>query len=263
MRPAARWLAPLVAAALSLLSLIPLPPPEPPTYTPPTPLFPAITVLSVGDSLTYGTDGSATASYRGELSRLMTKAGQPHTWKVAAVPGSTCGHWAQYLGAAITTYSPQLIVLNCGTNDRPGINNTEADYRTILAVATSRGVPIVASLIGRPYMGSPENVVRPWVDAEMDDTNSAIERALASYPNTPVAHFWRVPADPEWLAADGIHLTARSEAAYGQLIYQAVRASRGWLTLAQMRVTEMCGLHGVRRGAAWPTPDVAYRVCRS
>lgn len=255
------WLAPVIAV---LLSLVPLPPPEPPTYpTPSASPLPAITVLAVGDSITYGTDGSTTASYRGELSRLLRLTGQAHVWRVAAVPGSTCNHWAQYLDAAITTYSPQLIVLNCGTNDRPGINNTEQDYRAILAVAASRGVPIVASLIGRPYMGSAENQVRPWIDAEMDDTNSAIERALASYPNVPKALFWRVPADPEWLQSDGIHLTARAEAAYAQLIYQAARASRGWLTLAQIRVTEMCGLHGTRRGAPWPTPDVAYRVCRS
>lgn len=249
---------------LVLQSLIPLPPPEPPTYPSPSgsPL-PAITVLSVGDSLTYGTDGSATASYRRELSRLMRLTNQPYQWRVEALPGSTCHHWALRIGDIITIHHPHLIVLNCGTNDVPTTDATEQDYRTILSVAAAQGVAVVASLIGRPYMGSAENVVRPWIDGWMEATNVAIERALASYPLVPAAFFWRVPADPEWLAADGIHLTARAEAAYGQLIYQAARASRGWLTLAQMRVTEMCGLHGTRRGAPWPVPDVAYRVCRT
>lgn len=229
-----------------------------PTASPPPP----IVLLSVGDSLTYGTDGSAYASYRLELSRLLGMTGQPHTWAVEAVGGTKCSYWAAHIDAIITADHPNLIFLDCGTNDTPA-DNTEADYRTILATAQTRGVPIVASLIGRPDMESPTNTVRPWIADWMDGTNDAIRRALASYPNVPVAPMLRVPANPEWLQADGIHLTIRAETAYGQLFYEAAQPSRGWRTLTQLHTHEMCGLSGHDRDDPWPPPDTAYLVCRS
>lgn len=261
MRSASRWLTPLVAISLSLASLIPLPPPEPPTRpTPSTSPLPAITVLSVGDSLTYGTDGSTTASYRQELSRLMRLTNQPHQWVVAAAPGSKCSWWITRLDALITTHHPAVIFLDCGTNDT-ATDSTEADYRAILAIAAARQVQVVASLIGIPDMRA--NAYRPNIIDVMHATNLAISRALASFPQVPVADFQRVPANPEWLQADGIHLTGRAEAAYGQLFYQAAAPVRGWKSFAQLRIAEMCGLSGAWRDDPWPTPDVAYRVCRS
>lgn len=254
------WLAPAIATAVALLSPIPQPEP-PPVYTTP-PQLPAITVLSVGDSLTVGTDGGPTASYRGELSRLMTRTGQPHAWRVEAMGGSTCAHWADWLDTLITRHHPDVIFLNCGTNDTPE-SATEADYRRILATAQARGVQLVASTIGYPDMGSPTNAVRPWIDDWMHETNLAITRALADYPQVPVARMSRVPADPEWLQGDGVHLLPRAEAAYGQLFYQAVAPARGWRTLAQMRMVGMCGLKGAWTGDPRPRPDVDYRVCRN
>lgn len=253
----------LLAVVVSLLFLIPIPPPEPPTYPKPTasPL-PAVTVLSVGDSLTYGTDGSPTSSYRGELSRLMRLTGQPHQWVVAAAPGSKCSWWVTRLDALITTHHPNIIFLACGTNDT-STDSTEADYRSILAVAAARGVQVVASLIGIPDMRSATNSVRPWIYGWMETTNLAIRRALADFPAVPVANLERIPATPEWLQADGIHWTARAEAAVGQIFYEAARAMRGWLTFAQMRITKMCGLSGVRPNESWLVPDVDYRVCRT
>lgn len=242
------------------------PPPSPPRSLPsPTPsLRPPIVVMSVGDSLSvgHGPDGTFTESYRPELSRLMSLSGQPHTWMVQALGGTKCSYWAQRMGALIDTHHPHLIFLNCGTNDTP-TDNTEADYRSILAAAQSRGVPIVASLIMQPDMESPTNIVRPYIWDWHRAINAAILRALAAYPAVPYADMVRVPNNIEWLQADGIHLTARSEAAWGQLFYQAAQPGRGWMSLAQMRQTPMCGLHGHWRGDPWPTPDVAYRVCRS
>lgn len=253
----------LAVVSVVVAVLLPSPSPEPPTYpTPSSSPLPAITVLSVGDSLTYGTDGSTTASYRGELSRLMRLTGQSHQWRVEAAPGSKCSYWPSRIDNLITTHHPDVIFLDCGTNDTP-TDSTEADYRAILAVTQARGVQVVASLIGIPDMRSDTNRVRPYIEDWMHGTNLAIKRALASYPQVPVADMQRVPANPEWLQADGIHLTARAEAAYGQLFYQAAQPMRGWKTLAQMRTYEMCGLSGAWRDDPWPTPDVAYRVCRT
>lgn len=252
---------PLAIVMALLVVLIPLPSPEPPAHpSPSSSPLPAITVLAVGDSLTYGKDGSAGASYRFELSRLMRLTGQPNQWQVEAAPGSKCSWWVTRIDNLITLHHPNIIFLNCGTNDTPS-DNTEADYRAILAAAQARGVQLVASLIGIPDMRA--NTYRPWILDWMHGTNLAIKRALASYPQVPVADMQRVPANPEWLQTDGIHLTARSEAAYGQIFYQAAAPMRGWKTFPQLRTYEMCGLSGAWRDDPWPAPDVAYRVCRS
>jgi Lysophospholipase L1 and related esterases len=234
----------------------------------PTPSLAPIVVMSVGDSLTEGTDpltkGTTYASYRAEMTRLMGMTGQAHTWVVQGVGGTTCAYWAARLDALIVQYHPRLILINCGTNDVPGVNNTEADYRLMLGIAQSRGVPIVASLIGIPDMRSPTNTVRPYIIDWMHATNLAIMRALAAFPSVPYADVQLIPANPEWLTPDGIHWTARAEAAVGQLFYLAALVVMHWLTFTQMHITQMCGLSGrwfASPADPWPVPGVDYRMC--
>ena len=252
------WMASLIIA------LVLVPSPEPGVTHPPapTPTLPAIVALSIGDSLTVGIDGSATASYRGELSRLMRFTGQPYTWQVAAAGGSKCSYWAARIAGLIDTYHPSVIFLNCGTNDTP-TDNTRADYETMLSVATSRGVRVIASLIGIPDMRSTINRARPYIIDWMHGTNEAIKLALTGFPSTPVANLERIPAHPEFLQTDGIHWTQRAEAAVGQKFYQAAIPVMGWKALSQMGLYEMCGLSGAWPSDPWPIPDVDYRVCRA
>ena len=282
MKRTLRWLAPIVAAVCIAAGVVAvphgaaadLPPPRTPRPTvpqpPPSPL-PPIVVMSVGDSLTEGTDpatkGTPLASYRPELSRLMDLTGQPHTWVIQALGGTKCSYWAARMAGLLVTYHPSLVLLDCGTNDVPGVDNTEADVRIILAAVASYNAVghhtlLVVALIGQPDMDSPTNTIRPWIWNWMHDTSAAIGRALADYPAVPVTDMVRVPNNKEWLQDDGIHLTARSEAAYGQLFYRAAAPRMGWLTIEDMRAQSMCGLSGHWRDTPWPTPDgVVYRVC--
>jgi lysophospholipase L1-like esterase len=217
--------------------------------------------MSVGDSLSDGLHGETGNSYRDELSRLLRLAGVPHTWNVQAIGGMKCHYWAQNLPALLDLYHPALVFLDCGTNDVPGVDNTEADYRSILAAAQARGIPIIASLIGRPDPYGTANVARwPTIDDWMDATNDAIRRALAAYPAVPYASTLRVPNNIEWLQSDGIHWTARAEAAVGQIFYQVITLARGWPSLEQLGTHEMCGLSGHDRDDPWP-PLASYRVC--
>lgn len=255
-------LAPVALVLPSLLSQAPLPSPEPPTHpSPSAPALPMRKLMSIGDSITFGTDGSVTASYRGEVSRILRLTGQPHEWIVQAAPGSKCSWWTSRIDGLITTYHPDMIFLNCGTNDTPA-DQTEADYWSILTIAGARGVPVVASLIGRPDMRSPTNTVRPWIKDWMQGTREALQRALSGFPGVPYADVGLVPANPEWLQPDGIHWSARMEAAVGQLFYEAARLLWvGWKTLAQLGVIKMCGLSGVGDTGPWLRPGIDYRVC--
>lgn len=255
--------APATARANATATIVPRKSWPPSTASPtPSPTAAPILLMSVGDSLTYGIDGSTSASYRGELSRLLNLAGIAHTWNVQAIGGTKCSYWAGLIASLIDTYHPALIFLDCGTNDTPA-DTTEQDYRTILAAAQARNTPIVASLIGRPDPDGTANITRwPTIDDWMDATNTAIRAALAAYPQVPYAPTLRVPNNVEWLQADGIHWTTRAEAAVGQLFYQAAAPSRGWPSLATLGVHEMCGLSGHDRDDRWPAPET-YRVCRS
>lgn len=277
-----RTVASVAAAVLALLFLAPLLAKPSPAMTPaaaatiiprksfppspsPTPTAAPIVLMSVGDSLTegHGPNGTITQSYRTEMDRLLDLAGVPHTWNVQAVGGTKCHYWAGLIGSLIDTYHPRVILLNCGTNDTP-TDATAQDYRTILATAAARNTKIVASLIGRPDPAGTANVTRwPQIDDWMDATNTAIRSALADYPAVPVASMLRIPNNIEWLQSDGIHWTARAEAAAGELFYPAAAGLLGWPPLAQLGVHEMCGLSGHDRDDPWPPPDVAYRVCRN
>lgn len=244
----------LASLLIAVILPIPLPSPEPPTHPPPGPVLGSVRLLALGDSQNLGD------AYRPELDRLLTRAGQPHTWAVNAAPGSKCSWWVPLIDSLITLHDPDIIFLNCGTNDTPS-DDTEADYRAILARAAVHSVPVVASLIGRPYMGSAENADRPWIDEWMFNTNQAIKRALAGSPATPVADLQSIPATPEWLNPDGIHFGSRAYIAWAQLFYEAARVLRGWPSMAVMRVSMTCGLSGAPRGAPWPAPGGVYRVC--
>lgn len=257
-----------VVASPSAADIIPPRTPYPTAWPQPAPSqLPPITVASVGDSLTRGTDGSTYASYRAELTRLMSMTGQPVTWVVQAEGGTKCSYWAARMAGLLMTYNPAVVFLDCGTNDTPS-DATESDYRTILAAvaaynAAGHHTLLVAALIGQPDMDSPTNTVRPEIWDWMHNTSLAIAKALADYPGVPFADMVLVPNNIEWLQTDGIHLTARSEAAYGQLFYRAAQPHMaGWLTIEAMRAQPMCGLSGHWRDTVWPTPDgVVYRVC--
>lgn len=228
--------------------------------------------MSVGDSLTEGTDpatkGTIYASYRPEMSRLMSMTGQPYTWVIQGVGGTKCSYWAARMASLLDTYHPNLVLLNCGTNDEP-TDDTEGAYRVMLAAAAARHTVLVASLIGVPDMRTDTNRVRPYILNWMHGTNLAIKRALASYPSVPIANMERIPDKLTWLNPDGIHWNLRGDAGAGQKFFGAARQAMGWMTFSQMHTAEMCGLDGSFPGSAtWPAdpepiPDIDYRVCWS
>lgn len=224
----------------------------------PTPTLPHLRIVSMGDSLTKGLNGAVEDSYRGPLSQLMTLTGQPHTWIVQAVGGSKCSHWAAQIDTVIATYDPDVVIVNCGTNDVPGVDNTEGDYLRIIDRVRAHGVIFVGSLTSQPDMESDTNKIRPYIFNWMRDTMLALKRAIQAR-GVPYFDAVRVPSTREWLQTDGIHLTVRSEAGYAELIYNVLRLLiPGWKSLQEMHLEGMCGLNGHWPDTPWPTD---YRIC--
>lgn len=217
-------------------------------------------IMTMGDSITLG-DGSPLGAYRGELSRLLTEAGVAHEFIVAAEGGKGCDYWVPRAYALTDQHRPDLVLLNCGTNDGPldGAQGAafEAKYRALLTNLLGGGhwqtrvVPAFvtyASVGGYPYPPK----AAPWLATSIPIVNDSIYRSL--FVNNPHGSL-RIPATvglgdiPEtYLDTGGVHPTASGHIVAGRLWYRALAPLYGWPDIAPLP----CGLSGRRPGAPSP-----------
>lgn len=254
-RKLTRVVAVLVAAAASLVFAGGAPARETKTAAV-TPLR----IMTMGDSITCGDGCTPTSAYRAELGRLLTAAGVEHEFIVAAVGGSTCAYWLPRAYALTDQYRPDLVLLNCGTNDGPTPSQGsafEATYRDLLTNLLSGGhwqtrvVPAYityAAVGGYPYPAK----APAWLATTVPVVNDAIWRSLnVNDPHGPL----RIPASvdlqkiPEqYLDEGGIHPTVSGDIVAARLWYNALRPLYGWPDIAPLP----CGLSGRRPG--WGSP---------
>lgn len=231
----------------------------------------SIKILSIGDSITHGGNASGYGpAYRTELSRLLGLAGIAHTYETSAWPGQSCGFIASQMPSQLAAYNPDLVLLNCGTNDSPG--TTETPYRAMLQRFTTTGTPAVASWIG--YADPRIAPQASWLLPNQRAANDGIYRALFGPPvyygpTIGVADMQAIPGDAEFLVPsnsagpDGIHPSTRGYVAMARLFYKAAAVIMGWPSLATLGVPEMCGLRGNWRDYPEPLPGIDYVECTS
>ena len=87
-------------------------------------------ILTLCDSIT------ASGQYQVELGRLLAVANVPHVFINQSVGGTGVEYWATHVTEAMNTAQPDLVLLNCGTNDTWTVShdvaNFEAKYRIIV-----------------------------------------------------------------------------------------------------------------------------------
>jgi acyl-CoA thioesterase I len=118
------------------------------------------TVLALGDSITFGTGGSADASYPTVLAGLTG-------WKVvnAGVPGDTSAGALARLPDLLQQHAPQLVLVSIGGNDflrRIAASETRANIRSICQQAAASGAQVV--LIAIPEVSALAAVARSLGD---------------------------------------------------------------------------------------------------
>lgn len=226
-----------------------------------------VKILTIGDSITHnGTVPAVTSfgpAYRTELSRLLGLANVAHVYEVSAWPGQSCAYIANELPAQMAAYTPDLVILSCGTNDAPG--TTESAYRSILA--TLGTTPAVISWIG--YIDPRIAPQAPWLLPNQRAANDAIYRARFFTPaaTPPVADFQVIPGDAEHLVPyngttpDGIHPTARGYKAMAHIVYAKAAPLMGWPSLAALGEPPVCGLRGNWHQYPEPLPSRDYQEC--
>lgn len=263
MRRAVAWLAVVVCAA-ALVAVRPEPATGARLACQPAPTK---TILTVGDSITEGATmaGSAGPSYRAELGRLLDAACIPHTFAVAAVGGTTCGYWTTRMAVLMTTHHPDVVLVNCGTNDRMDTKTAaqttawEGVYRGLFDTVLDMDPDVIAYpswvqySAGRPSTGctTPPGPSPSWLPASEAKLNDAIYRAMV------VIDEWgaRVPtwidyqAIPEgYLDQCGVHPTPGGYDVMGRLAFNTIAP----MLVAPPAVPLPCGLTGRRPGGPVP-----------
>lgn len=217
--------------------------------------LPPLRIMTMGDSITCGdmTGCGQSASYRGELGRLLTEAGVAYEWQIHAAPGQPCDYWVPRATALVQQHQPDLVLLSCGTNNFPS-NGTQsmafqAVYQQLLInlLAGSSTVRVLNSLIQYSAIGGGYHPAKGWSGLAVTEpiVNDAIWRAVQGYFSYRVwgyANFSQIPEG--YLSSDGVHPTRSGDALMGRIWYNVIRAN-GLVSLPA-DVPLPCGLSGRR-----------------
>lgn len=226
------------------------------------PTDPPLRILAIGDSITVGNSTSGSGRWQDELDRLMTKAQVPHVIETEAVSGSRCGYWTDKIDSILTSHNPDLVILNCGTNDDRaqtcwGEPCTDWAWRVIVEAVHNRRpanpIRTLPTLIGYsdPLVNYGDDVL-----TREPVTNDGIYAQFGRYPTSWYAGFANVqvmPATATYLDDGGVHPTARGYRTIGRIYYDALQGGMGWPTAATLGEPVLCDMYGHRKGYARPS----------
>lgn len=208
--------------------------------------LPPIRILTLGDSIT---SLCPTGGYCGPLGALLTATGQPYTFINRASGGTACDYTASNINSWLTTDHPDLVLLNCGTNNVPQ-NQAMKDalgtqWRTIVEAVHVYGAKLAVSFIG---YSNPDNISQfhanlPTYEANANDTIYVNMQYYQPYGwFSGVADFQSMPGDLDYLLADGIHPVALGYKTMAAVWYRSLRVAMGWDDV----VPSPCGMWGHR-----------------
>jgi len=236
-----------------------------PAATDPAPA--PLKILTIGDSR------STLGQWQAELGRLLAESGVAATISTAAVAGTDCYYWTSRISGLLATYSPDVVVLACGTNDDPaatiyGESKTGWSFRFITETVHASGAQMIPALV----QYSDPILAPPFLLTNEPQTNdhlySQYHHYTAPEANPPwwaaAADFQVIPATASYLAAEpytgtpsgwiGIHPNARGYRYMGRIVYDAGAADGIWPATTE---APLCDLYGHRNG--YPRP--AYVPC--
>jgi lysophospholipase L1-like esterase len=179
-----------------------------------TPALRAVKFLGCCDSITVGNDGT---SYRDELSGLLRQAGVEPTFITTAVSGSPCLMWVAMIEDLIKANQPDVLLLNCGTNDA-GYTVAQQKvfgekYAAIINHARAAGVKIIVSKLQISRVDDRPQLA--WLPGNEVKLNVVIEKAARFYGDVGLADFSAIPATVG-NSTDGMHPNAAGELLYAK-----------------------------------------------
>lgn len=184
-----------------------------------------VRIMTCCDSITVGI---GTTSYRSHMTTLLRARGFKPVWIVTAVSSTTCTLWNSLLGDLIATNKPDILLVNCGTNDvlssDAAITPFIVQHAGIINGARAQGVKVAVSSVqysrvdGRPELA--------WLPASQFRVNTAIGFTAFAYGDVAYADVVAIPATPE-NNPDGIHPGTLGDKLYASAWISA-GAAKGW-----------------------------------
>ena len=224
---------------------------------------PPLDIFVVGDSISVGCDTTPLAGWCGELSTLLTDRGIAHTITGIIRPGWSCQAIQTQFEAAFNAVNPDLVIMNCGTNDAPPSAPYEPmgeKWRSMVEYSYVHGALILPVFIQYSNPEINQKAGRGWLlsgEANANDTIYFNRQYYVSAPNffAGLADLQQVPGDWDYLngGTDGIHPNAMGNRAYATIFYRALKGQYSWPNT----VPKMCGMWGHR--AIYNPP--AYTPC--
>lgn len=209
-----------------------------------TTAFPAMSDTSLnimveGDSISLGCDSVPLAGWCAGLSGLLDDRSIQHTIAGDVHSGWSCTSLASTFKARFDQIQPDLLILNCGTNDVP---NTPAAqdamgtaWRTMVEYAHAHGALVLPVFVqySNPEINAKNG--RAWLVSGEANANDVIYRNRQYYVNYPgwfagLADFQQVPGNWDFLngGTDGIHPNPTGQRAYAAIVYRALKDTYGW-----------------------------------
>lgn len=236
-----------VLASLAVLVVVPAEASIPPSI---------VKIAAAGDSIS---EPCLTASgWCGELSATLATQGIHAEISALASGGKRCRWIAERIHAFLAEKQPDILLLNCGTNDNEptveycyGEPCTTWAWRVIVEAARAAGVHVGVAFIGYTDQDAPD--ARGGNKLRLETTNDLLYSQIVKYEvpwDLALANFQVVPGNPDYLP-DGVHpIGPLGSRTYAQIWHAAVAAkSWGWPATG----TTPCGMYGRRIGYPVPT----------
>lgn len=209
-----------------------------------------VRIFVVGDSISAGCGNNPPTTWCGPFDEILTTNQIPHVIGAYAIPGWSCQTlWSQGFRDSVVAFQPDLVVMNCGTNDVPNSQATKdamgTAWRSMVEyVKTHTGAMILPALIQYSNPEIQDRYGRSWLIPGEKNANDVMYFNWQYYPSwfAGVVDLQRVPGDYSYLndGSDGIHPNAFGEKVYAAIFYRAVRGYYGWPD----NVDEPCGMFG-------------------
>lgn len=209
-------------------------------------------ILVVGDSISVGCGQEPQAGWCGEFSTLLTQRGIAHSIAGHVHSGWSCQALRADFAAAFEAADPDVVIMNCGTNDVPAGAPDEGlgwAWRWMTEYSYTHGALILPVFIQYSNPEINQKAGRGWLLGGEANANDTIFTNRQYYVNAPsffagLADLQQVPGDWNYLngGTDGIHPNALGNRVYAAIFYRALRANYAWPDT----VPQPCGMFGHR-----------------
>jgi lysophospholipase L1-like esterase len=225
-----------------------------------------LNIMVLGDSISVGCNNTPLSGWCGDLSAMLNSRGIAHTISAHAISGYSCGALANGFAARFDQIKPNLVIMNCGTNDVPNSQQTRdamgTSWRIMVEYSHTHGAMVLPIFVQYSNREINDIAGRGWLLPGEGQANDTIYVNWSLYINaTPrwfvgLADLQKVPGDLNYLigGTDGIHPNAFGHSVYASVFYRSMREFYGWPD----DVVEPCGLWGHRINVYGPP---SYTPC--